>query len=75
MKVSLHAISMGIVATFFTLMAFNQDLNFGIYLSIALLLTGLVCTARFIVSDHTAAEVYGGLAVGAAAMLVANWVG
>jgi hypothetical protein len=75
MKVSLHAISMGIVATFFTLMAFNQDLNFGIYLSLALLLTGLVCTARFIVSDHTAAEVYGGLAVGAAAMLVANWVG
>lgn len=70
MKVSLHAISMGIVVTFFTLLAFSQDLNFGIYLSVALLVAGLVCTARFIVSDHTAQEIYIGLLVGVASMLV-----
>lgn len=71
MKVSLHAISMGIVVAFFSSMAFNQEVNFGIYLSIVLLLAGVVCTARFIVSDHTPAEVYAGLVTGIASMLVA----
>jgi hypothetical protein len=75
MKVSLHAISAGIVLTFFILMAVTQQLNFGIWLAIVFLLTGLVCTARFIVSDHTAQEIYGGLAVGAISMIIANWVG
>ena len=74
MKISLHAISTGVMLTLFVLMAFSQQLNFGSWLSIVLLITGLVCTARFIVSDHTAGEVYGGLAVGVVSMLVANWV-
>jgi hypothetical protein len=69
MKVSLHAISMGIVVSFITLLAFTQDLHFSVYLSIALLIAGMVCTARFIVSDHTPQEVYGGLAVGVVSML------
>jgi hypothetical protein len=71
MKVSLHAISMGIVVTFFSIMAFSQELNFGIYLSIVLFIAGLVCTARFIISDHTPAEIYVGLLAGAISMLVA----
>ena len=75
MKVSLHAISAGIVLTFFILMAFTQQLNFGLWLAVAFLLTGLVCTARFLVSDHTEQEVYGGLLVGAVSMIIANWVG
>lgn len=74
MKVSLHAISAGIVLAFFIQMAFIQQLNFGIWLAIVFLLTGLVCTARFIVSDHTAQEVYGGLAVGAISMIIAGIV-
>lgn len=74
-KVSLHAISMGIMIAFMLMLAFQQDLNFGIYISIALLIAGLVCTARFIVSDHTSAEVYGGLVVGILSMLIAGWVG
>lgn len=75
MKVSLHAISMGIVLTFFISMAFTQQLNFGIWLAIVFLLTGIVCTARFIVSDHTAQEIYGGLVTGAVSMMVANVAG
>lgn len=73
MKVSLHAISAGIVLAFFLLMAFTQPLNFGIWLSVIFLITGLVCTARFIVSDHTPQEVYGGLIAGAASLLLAHW--
>lgn len=74
-KVSLHAISMGIMIAFMILLAFKQDLNFSIYLSIALFIAGLVCTARFIVSDHTAQEVYGGLAVGILSMMIAALFG
>lgn len=74
MKVSLHAISAGVMLTLFILMSLSQDLNFGIWLSVALFITGLVCTARFIISDHTPQEIYGGLVVGAASMLIANWV-
>ena len=73
MKVSLHAISIGVMLTFILLLAFSQQLNFGIYISIALLIAGLVCTSRFIVSDHLPKEVYGGLAVGAFSMLIA-WI-
>ena len=73
MKVSLHAISMGIVVVFFVMMAFTQQLNFGMWLAIVFLLAGLVCTARFIVSDHTVQEVYVGLMVGAVSMLIAHF--
>jgi hypothetical protein len=75
MKVSLHAISMGVIMTFILILAFTQPLNFGIYISVALFITGLVCTSRFIVSDHTPKEVYGGLAVGVVSMLAASVFG
>jgi hypothetical protein len=71
MKISLHAISMGIAVSFLFLLAFTQTLNFGVYLSIAVFIAGLVCTARFIVSDHTPAEIYGGLVLGALSMAAA----
>lgn len=75
MKVSLHAISMGLMLTFILLLAFSQQLNFGLYISFALIIAGLVCTSRFIVSDHFPKEVYLGLLVGVVSMLVGNWVG
>lgn len=70
MKVSLHAISIGLVVAFFTSMAFSQDINSGNYLVVVYLAAGLVCTARFIVSDHTPAEIYGGLLTGIVSMLL-----
>jgi hypothetical protein len=73
MKVSMHAISMGVVATFLILMGFSQDINFTGYISIALLITGLVCTSRFIVSDHTQKEVYVGLFIGIVSQLFGYW--
>ncbi len=75
MKISLHAIAVGLMLTFFIILSFTQQLNFAIFLSIAILITGLVCTARFVVSDHTPKEVYSGLLAGAASMLLAYWVG
>jgi hypothetical protein len=61
--------------TFISILAISQELNFGLWLSVALLITGLVCTSRFIASDHTPAEIYGGLVAGAVSMLAANFIG
>lgn len=74
-KISLHTIAAGVMLTFMTVLGFTQDLHFGIYISAAILITGIICTSRFIVSDHTPAEIYSGLAVGTLAMLVANQFG
>lgn len=73
-KISLHAISMGVMLSFIFLLAFSQSLSFGIYISAAVLIAGLVCTSRFIVSDHSQKEVYAGLLLGVLAMGVAWWV-
>ncbi len=73
MKVSMHGISMGILLVFMALLAFTQAGSYTVYLSAAFLVAGLVCTARFIVSDHTAGEIYMGLLVGGASQLLAIW--
>jgi len=70
MKVSLHAIAVGVMLAFLFLLAFGQDLNFGIYLSAAILIAGIVCTSRFAVSDHTPQEIYGGLFTGVLSALI-----
>lgn len=74
MKISLHGMAVGVLLAFITLLAFSQAINFGVYLSFSFLIAGLVATARFIVSDHSTAEVYGGIVVGMLSMLVASWV-
>ena len=74
MKVSMHSISMGILVGFIALLAFTQGNTYTMYLSLSLLLAGLVCTARFIVSDHTQREIYGGFLIGLVSILLAVWV-
>jgi membrane-associated HD superfamily phosphohydrolase len=70
-KISMHTIGAGLMAAFVMLLGFSQDTNFGIYISIAILLAGIICTARFIDSDHTAKEIYVGLFVGILSLLLA----
>jgi hypothetical protein len=66
-RISMHAIAMGALMMFFLLYSFHDSYASGVYLSSAVGLAGLVCTARFLVSDHSPADVYGGLLVGALA--------
>lgn len=72
-KVSMHALSMGVIITWFFIFSFTSSINFGPYLSIALFIAGLVCTARLINSDHRPFEVYAGLFLGAFAQIIA-WI-
>jgi hypothetical protein len=41
---------------------------------IAVLLTGLVCTARLLVSNHTTGEIYLGLLAGCISQAIGAWV-
>jgi hypothetical protein len=74
LKISMHGISLGVMIAFVYGLALSVESSFGVYLSIATLITGLVCTARLINTDHTPAEVYIGLAVGILGQLIAFWV-
>lgn len=73
-KVSMHAMAVGVAVTFVLLLSFMTSLNFGPYIALALLVTGAVCTARMINSDHTPLEIYAGIFIGVLAQLVAYWV-
>lgn len=75
MKVSMHAIAVGVMVAFIMHLGFLLQKDFGAYISVALVITGLVCTARLIASDHSPKEIYWGLVIGIVSLMVANWVG
>ena len=70
MKISLHAMAAGGGAAAIILFSYYYQTPFGVFISIALLLTGIICTSRLLVSDHTEKEIYFGLLVGAACQWV-----
>jgi hypothetical protein len=63
-KISMHAIGCGGMLGIFIIIMNSNSMLMTWPLSIALLITGLVCTSRLIVSNHTPKEIYLGLAVG-----------
>jgi hypothetical protein len=69
-KISMHTVAMGGALMFFLLFSFNDDYASGLYLSLAVLTTGLVCTARLVTGAHNLFQIYSGLFVG----LLAQWV-
>lgn len=73
-KISLHAIAVGTVVAFLITIALQQSLHFAVYLSVAFIIAGLVCTARLLSGSHNPFEVYVGFLAGVGAQLVANFV-
>lgn len=73
-KVSMHTTAMGGMVAFFILFSFNDDQASGLFLSLAVLIAGLVGTARLMISDHTRFQIIQGYVVGALGMLVAWWI-
>jgi hypothetical protein len=74
LKISMHALSLGVGVAFIYLVGFLSGTSFGIYISISLFIAGLVCSARLINSDHHPAEIYIGLVIGIASQLAAYWI-
>ena len=63
-KISMHAMGAGGMLGLFLIVMFGNSMLMTWPLCIALLITGIVCTSRLIVSDHTAKEIYWGLFFG-----------
>ena len=63
-KISMHALAIGGMLFFIFRVSFSGDGTSGLYPSIAVLIAGIVCTARMIVSDHRPIEIYAGLLIG-----------
>ena len=63
-KISMHAIGCGGMLGILIIIMNSNSMLMTWPLSIALLITGLVCTSRLIVSNHTPKEIYLGLFVG-----------
>lgn len=69
-KISMHAIAMGGVLGLFVIILQQNTMLMTIPLCIVVLIAGLVCTARLIVSDHQPKEIYWGLFLGAACQFI-----
>lgn len=74
LKVSMHAISIGVMIAFMFIFSFLTDAHLGVFLSVALFVAGIVCTARLINSDHYPVEVYLGLLLGVIAQVVCYYI-
>lgn len=72
-KISMHAIGVGSAAAFITVVAFQSSFHLGQSIAVAWLIAGVVCTARFLVSDHSNKDIYTGLILGAVCQAVAAW--
>ncbi len=64
-KISMHAMGIGSAFLFVLFVCFINQTLLGVDLCIVTLLTGLVCTSRLLLNQHSNAEIYGGLFVGA----------
>jgi len=74
LKVSMHAIAVGVMAAFMLLFAFSADTNIGFYISLAFLIAGIVCSARLINAEHYPVEIYLGFFIGIAGLLAAYYI-
>lgn len=70
-KISMHAMGCGgMIGLLVVVLKTNPFPPFTLPLMIAILITGIVCTSRFIVSDHTQKEIYLGLFWGFACQFI-----
>ena len=73
-KISMHAIGLGGMLGIFITIANSYSMLMTWPLSAALLITGLVCTARLLITDHTAKDIYSGLALGILTQFIAAYI-
>lgn len=71
-KISMHAIAMGNLFLFFLLLGFGGDATLS-DVATAIFTAGVILSARFFVSDHTAFEVYFGFLLGILCQFIAAW--
>jgi hypothetical protein len=73
-KISMHGMGVGGLLVFVLITCFYYQAYLGLDITVAMLIAGIVCTARLILGEHNNFEVYAGLTVGALCQLIAYWV-
>jgi hypothetical protein len=73
-KISMHAIGMGGLVGIGVIIMQSNTILMTWPLCVALLVAGLVCTSRLIVSNHTSKDIYTGLAVGFLGQIIASFI-
>ena len=72
-KISLHGMAMGGAVTAIIFFSLYYNTPMSLIIIAAILLTGIVSTARLLVSNHTTLEIYTGLIVGAICQIAAYY--
>jgi len=70
-KVSMHAMALGVMIAFMFGVAFILALPLIAWIGLGVFITGLVCTSRLLIADHTNFEIYAGLAIGILCQIIA----
>ncbi|SRR5579871_755527 len=70
-KISMHAVAVGGLIMFMFLFSLNDNYASGLYIGASFLIAGIVCTSRFLISDHNPFEIYCGLFMGMLAQFIA----
>lgn len=72
-KISMHSLGVGGAMVYMIMLALVSGEPMGVAVVTTILITGLVCTCRLLVSDHRPFDVYAGLIVGILSQLVAYY--
>lgn len=72
-KISMHAMGAGSAVTFVILTALYYQVYIGPDIIITILLAGIICTARLLLSEHNNYEIYTGLFVGVFCQILSKW--
>jgi hypothetical protein len=73
-KISMHALGVGGAAAYMAILGLVTEEAMSLPIALAMLVAGIVCTARLIVSDHKPFEIYWGLILGAIAQIFSAFV-
>ena len=73
-KISMHAIGVGgLLALMLIILFTNTSSPVTLPFVVTLLIAGMVCTSRMIVSNHTQKDIYGGLLCGIFCQIIGAW--
>jgi hypothetical protein len=73
-KISMHAMGAGAFVAFIILTCAHYQIFLGADIIIAIVLSGLICTSRLLLNQHSSAEIYTGLFVGIICQLLGVWI-
>ncbi|MBS1731542.1 MAG: hypothetical protein JSS67_12320 [Bacteroidetes bacterium] len=74
MKISMHAMGVGGILTFVIITCFYYQVYLGLDMAVTTIVTGLVCSCRLALSEHSKGEIYLGLFVGIFCQLIGYWI-